>query len=117
LTEHILRAVDIVAELEVVDLAFVILVKVFSNDEVEDLVGGGENAKILKHSLELLGGNMARLGSIEVLEARLEEHSVRNNDSSHLCEGIYHHLHFLLGEGLNKYWIRNNKVYEGMIIV
>ena len=71
ITEHIFRAVDISAETEVVDLAFVILIEILSNDEIENLVGGGKQTKVLKHSLKLLGSGVARLSAIEVLEAGL----------------------------------------------
>ena len=75
ITEHIFRAVDICAETEVVDLAFVILIEILSNDEIENLVGGGKQTKVLKNSLKLLGSGVARLSAIEVLEAGLQEHS------------------------------------------
>lgn len=71
ITEHIFRAVDICAETEVVDLAFVILIEILSNDEIENLVGGGKQTKVLKDSLKLLGSGVARLSAIEVLEAGL----------------------------------------------
>jgi len=71
ITEHIFRAVDISAETEVVDLSFVILIEILSNDEIENLVGGGKQTKVLKHSLKLLGSGVARLSAIEVLEAGL----------------------------------------------
>jgi hypothetical protein len=75
ITEHIFRAVDISAETEVVDLAFVILIEILSNDEIENLVGGGKQTQVLKDSLKLLSSGVARLSTIEVLEAGLEEHS------------------------------------------
>jgi hypothetical protein len=75
ITEPIFRAVDICAETEVVDLAFVILIEILSNDEIENLVGGGKQTKVLKNSLKLLGSGVARLSAIEVLEAGLQEHS------------------------------------------
>lgn len=98
--KHILGAVDISAETEVVNFALVILIEILSNDEIEDLVGGGKQAQVLEHSLELWGGSVARLGAIEILEAGLEEHSGRHDDSSHLGQSFYHNLHFLLGEHL-----------------
>jgi hypothetical protein len=76
ITEHIFRAVDICAETEVVDLAFVILIEILSNDEIENLVGGGKQTKVLKNSLKLLGSGVARLSAIEVLETGLEENSI-----------------------------------------
>jgi hypothetical protein len=41
---------------------------------------------------------VARLGPVEVLEAWLQEHPVRNDLSPHLCERRNHNLHFLGGE-------------------
>jgi len=75
IAEHIFGAVDISAETEVVNLAFVILIEILSNDKIENLVGGGKQTQVLKDSLKLLGSGVARLSAIEVLEAGLEEHS------------------------------------------
>ena len=72
ITEHIFRAVDISAETEVVDLAFVILIEILSNDEIENLVRGGKQTQVLKNSLKLHSSGVARLSAIEVLEAGLE---------------------------------------------
>lgn len=75
IAEHIFGAVDIGAETEVVNLAFVILIEILSNDKIENLVGGGKQTQVLEDSLKLLGSGVARLSAIEVLEAGLEEHS------------------------------------------
>ena len=76
----------------------VALVEVLADDQVKDLVLGRVDGQVLKDSLELLSGNMAGLGSIKVLEARLEQDSVRDDQSSHLSEGGYHDLHLFLCE-------------------
>jgi len=45
--EHILGAVDVCAEIEVVDFALVILIQVLSNDQIENLVRGWKQAQVL----------------------------------------------------------------------
>lgn len=88
--EHILWAVNIGAESEIVHFSLVALIEVLSNDEIIDLLLRGVEGEVLEHSLELLCGDMARLGPIKILEARLEEHSVGDDLSPHLSKGRNH---------------------------
>ena len=67
-------AINIIAEVNVVNLINVAFVHVASEDLLSDVLGG-VNLEQVKDSQELELGNVAVLGAIKVLEARLEVHA------------------------------------------
>jgi hypothetical protein len=68
LREHILRAINILDEFEVVHLIVVATVAVFPDDKIVDLRVGWHQIESLEHSQELTLRNMQLLGTVEVLE-------------------------------------------------
>ena len=74
--EHVLGAVDIAAEVEVVDLLGVSAIAVTANDQVEKSVRRGHDVQTFHHSQELLRCNVLRLRAIKVLEPWLEKNTV-----------------------------------------
>ena len=67
-------AINIIAEVNVVNLINIAFVHVASEDLLSDVLGG-VNLEQVKDSQELELGNVAVLGAIKVLEARLEVHA------------------------------------------
>ena len=72
LGENVLWSINISAEHEVIDLSNVTLVQVLSNEELEKLFGWWDERKLLHHSSELLGGDMAVLSFIVILQLWLD---------------------------------------------
>ena len=73
---EIFLLVDVVAEVDIVNLSDVSLVKVVSNEDHEEVLGRWEDVHVLQHSSELLSSDMAALGSVIILELWLDQDSV-----------------------------------------
>jgi len=80
--EDVFWLIDISAELEVVDLSDVSLVQVFSNQKLEETLSFRNDLQFFQSSSELLHSDVARLGSIVILERWLDENSLVSNFSS-----------------------------------
>lgn len=80
--ENILWLVDIGAELEVIDFSHISLVEVLSKKQLEEVLLWWNETELLQDPSELLGCNVAALGSVIVLELWLDENSLINNLSS-----------------------------------
>ena len=68
LWEHILRAINIFDEFEVVHLIVVATIAVFPDDKIVDLRVGWHQIESLEHSQELTLRDVQLLRSVEVLE-------------------------------------------------
>ena len=68
LREHILRAINILDEFEVVHLIVVATVAVFPDDKIVDLRVWWHQIESLEHSQELTLRDVQLLGTVEVLE-------------------------------------------------
>ena len=68
LREHVLRAINILDEFEVVHLVVVATVAVFPDDKIVDLRVGWHQIESLEHSQELTLRDVQLLGTVEVLE-------------------------------------------------
>ena len=68
LREHVLRAINILDEFEVVHLIVVATVAVFPDDKIVDLRVGWHQIESLEHSQELTLRDVQLLGTVEVLE-------------------------------------------------
>ena len=68
LREHILRAINILDEFEVVHLIVIATVAVFPDDKIVDLRVGWHQIESLEHSQELTLRDVQLLGTVEVLE-------------------------------------------------
>ena len=80
--EDVFWLVDISAEFEVVDLSDVSFVQVFSNQKLEETLSFRNDLQFFQSSSELLHSDVARLGSIVILERWLDENSLVSNFSS-----------------------------------
>ena len=77
-SEHILRCIDFVAEIHVVNLVDIALVHVVLQHQIQN--GFRRiNAQLCKHSQELHFRDMAVLGHVEILELRLQINSTITN--------------------------------------
>ena len=103
LGEHILWSVDVLAEVEVVDLLSVSTVAVTASDQVENLLAGRHDVQVFHDAKELLGRDVLRLGTVEVLEAWLEEHSVADDVPVQCSHHLDHHVLLLVREHLFKF--------------
>lgn len=77
-TVELVSAVDLFAEINIVDLINVSFVHVSSEDELGDFLGGLD-AEVVQHTEELVLGHMAVLGDVEVLEDGLQVHTLGLN--------------------------------------
>ena len=68
LREHVLRAINIFDEFEVVHLIVVATIAVFPDDKIVDLRVGWHQIESLEHSQELTLRDVQLLGTVEVLE-------------------------------------------------
>ena len=68
LWEHILRAINVFDEFEVVHLIVVATIAVFPDDKIVDLRVGWHQIESLEHSQELTLRDVQLLRSVEVLE-------------------------------------------------
>ena len=68
LWEHVLRAINIFDEFEVVHLIVVATIAVFPDDKIVDLRVGWHQIESLEHSQELTLRDVQLLGTVEVLE-------------------------------------------------
>ena len=75
-TEQVFRSVDVLAEVDVVHFSDVALVKVLSNQDLEQVFGWWEDLALLEDSSELLGSYMAVLRAVVVLELWLDQDSI-----------------------------------------
>lgn len=71
--EDVGSSVDVGAELEVVDLSDVALVEVPPQQKLVQVFRRREQVALLQHSSELLGGHVAALGAVVVLELGLDQ--------------------------------------------
>jgi len=92
LGEHVFGAVNILAEVVVIDFFGIATVAVTASDEVEQVLAGRHNVQSLAHAKELLRGDVLRLGAIEVHEAGLKQDAVRHDVSVQ----VRHHLDHLV---------------------
>ncbi len=74
--EHVLRAINIAAEIEIVDLFLVAAIAVTANNQIENGVRRRHDVQIFHYSQELLSCDVLRLRAIKVLESRLEKDTV-----------------------------------------
>ncbi len=76
LWEHVLWAIDITAEVEIVNLFGVAAIAVTANNQIENGIGRGHDVQIFHHSQELLSGDVLRLRAVKVLESWLQQDTV-----------------------------------------
>jgi len=74
-TVELVSAIDLFAEINIVDLVNVSFVHVSSEDELGDLLGGLD-AEVVQDTEELVLGHVAVLGDVEVLEDGLQVHTL-----------------------------------------
>ena len=74
--KEIIGLINIMAELKIVDFSHISLVEVFSNENLEQIFARWKDIAFFKDSSELLGGNVATLGSVIILELWLDQDSL-----------------------------------------
>jgi hypothetical protein len=93
--EDVFSTVNVLAEVVVVDLLSVSKIAVFTCEESELGSGRGHEAEGLQNTHELVSGNVLRLSSIEIMEARLEQNSLGGDLISESIEHV-HNLSLLI---------------------
>lgn len=106
LWEHVLWAVHVLAELEVVDFLVVAAVVILSNHEVEHFITWWHQVEGLHDAEELLLGDVLRLAPVEVHEAGLQEDSVGDNVAVQGRHHVDHRSLLFVGEFLLSISIR-----------
>lgn len=96
--EDVLRSIEVLAELKVVDLSSSAAVTVLSDDQVKHLLVGRHQAQTLEHSEELVRRDVQLLGAVEVHEAGLEQNALSLDFVVHLGYCVHHRLLLLLSE-------------------
>jgi len=74
--DEVLRSIDISAESEVVELSNIALVKILSNEKLEELLRWWDQSCLLHDSSELLNRDVAALGLIVIHELGLNQDSL-----------------------------------------
>lgn len=80
--EDVLWLVNISAELEIVHFSNISLIKVLSKQNLIQFFGWWDDLKFLEYAPELLGGNVAALSSIVILELWLDENTFESDFAS-----------------------------------
>lgn len=98
LGEDVSWLVDIGAEFEVVSLSDVAHVKIFTNEELEEVFSGRDELELLKNTSKLLSSDMAVASTIIVLELRLNQDAFILNLISDSCQESQNGVFFGVGE-------------------
>ena len=75
LGEEILRMVNIMAELHIIDFSDVTTVKVLADKQLEERLGRRDEPQLFQNTAELLGGDVRASGLVVALELRLDENT------------------------------------------
>jgi len=94
--ENVLWAVQVKAELPVVDFSGGASVAVLSNDQVKDGLVGWHEAELLEHAEELVLGDVELLASVEVHEAWFEEDTLGLDFVVHFSDGVQHGIFLII---------------------
>ena len=86
-TVELIRAVDLFAEINIVDLVNVSLVHVSTEDKLGDLLGSLD-AEVVQHTEELVLGHVTVLGDVEILEDGLQVHALGLDRFTELLEHL-----------------------------
>ena len=107
LGEHVLGPVNILAEVEVVDFLGVATVTVTASNQIEQLVTGRHYVEVFHDSEELLGSDVLTLGTVEVLEAGLEQDTVGHDMCVEGSHHLEHALFLLFAEDLFEFGVKS----------
>ena len=113
--EDVLWLIDISAELEVVDLSDISLVKVLPDKELEEILIRRDDLELFHHSSELLHSDVAGLGSVIILELWLDENSLVDNLSSDGSKDTQESLHLALGEVGSGLGVLDNSIWVNFV--
>ena len=104
--EHVFWTIDVFDEIEVIDLIVVSAVTILSYDQIVDLRVRRHQVECFKHTQELSLGDVQLFGFIEILEAVLEEDSVRNDLLVEPLHGLEHLAFLFVREQLFKFKLK-----------
>ena len=113
--EDILWSVDIGTEFEVVDLSDVTLIEVLSEEELELWLREWNELEGLENSSELLGGDVAALGPVVILELWLDQDSLIHNLCSNDGQEGEELSLFFVGEVGGRLGVLNNRNWVNRI--
>lgn len=84
-TVELISAVDLFAEINIVDLINVSFVHVSTEDKLGDFLGGLD-AEVVQHTEELVLGHVTVLGDVEILEDGLQVHTLGLDSFAEMVE-------------------------------
>ena len=107
--EHVLWAVEILAEFEVVDFLVVSTVTVLPDHQVKHLVALWHQVELFEDAQELLLGDVLTLRPVKVHEVWLQKDSVCLDNSVEVGKGVNHGIHlglvkFLQQDMVGEWW-------------
>jgi hypothetical protein len=102
-----------VAEVDVVDFLHVALVEIFSREELGHGRAGGEEVQLLEDSVELVLGDVAAPGSVEVLERGLQHDSVSHDLEPDLLKSLEKGVLLLIAEDGGGPGVLQNSTFIG----